>query len=164
MEVNFTPNVSGGTVFSLPTLNSDLYMLGIKGRRFMSEKLAYRATANVAMFDDGEDHGENVMALGLGFGVERHLKGAERLSTYWGYEANIAYIRHEDYDEVDRKMGVGANIFAGADYYIIPKVYLGAEVSYGVAVVNTDPAEGADVTSVQVAPRVTPSLRLGWQF
>jgi len=165
IEVVVTPDLSGGGIFSLPSLNSDLGLLGVKGRRFVSDKKAYRATANVAISDSGVSGEDTEAAVGLAFGVEHHLKGAERLSTYWGYEANAGYVTINDgYGGSDKKMGVGANLLTGFDYYIMPKIYLGAEVSYGVAVTNTNPEWGDDTTSVELAPGITPSLRLGWQF
>ena len=61
-------------------------------------------------------------------------------------------------------LGLGANLFTGFDYYIMPKIYLGAEVSYGLAVTNTKPDGGDGVTKIQLAPSITPSFRIGWQF
>jgi hypothetical protein len=58
----------------------------------------------------------------------------------------------------------GANAFTGFDYYIMPKIYLGAEVSYGLAVTNKKPDGGDGVTSIELSPSITPTFRIGWQF
>lgn len=172
MEANMTPNVTGGGIFSLPSLNSDLGLLGIKVRKFSSDTKALRMGANLSIMSSGQDNVDTEFSVGASIGVENHLKGAERLSTYWGYEGNIGYVSSNG--EVDEfgavlnpkstKLGFGASVFTGFDYYIMPKIYLGAEVSYGLAVTNEKPDAGDGVTKIQLAPSITPSFRIGWQF
>lgn len=176
MEATMTPDVTGGGIFSLPSLNSDLGMLGIKIRKFSSETKAMRLGANLTMLNSGNEGEDTQFTVGLSAGVEHHMKGAERLSTYWGYEGNLGYVSGYDmteyFDEFgnsmgytkETKIGFGANVFTGFDYYIMPKIYLGAEVSYGLAVTNTKPEGGDGITKIQLAPSITPSFRLGWQF
>jgi hypothetical protein len=177
MEATMTPDLAGGGIFSLPSLNSDLGMLGIKVRNFSSESKAMRLGANLTMLNSGEEGEDTQFTVGLSVGVEHHMKGAERLSTYWGYEGSLGYV--SGYEEMesddpfapgftimvkDTKFGFGANVFTGFDYYIMPKIYLGAEVSYGLAVTN-EKLEGMDgKTSIELSPSITPSFRLGWQF
>lgn len=164
-EANMTPDITGGGIFSLPVLNSDLGLIGIKARYFETATKAFRAGATLAVSDSGVDGESTDFAVGLLIGVERHRAGAERLSTYWGYDFNVGYVTTNDgYGGQDKKFGAGANLFTGFDYYIMPKVYLGTEISYGAAVTNTKPEEGDSVTSVELAPGITPTLRVGWQF
>jgi hypothetical protein len=177
MEATMTPDLAGGGIFSLPSLNSDLGMLGIKVRNFSSESKAMRLGANLTMLNSGEEGEDTQFTVGLSVGVEHHMKGAERLSTYWGYEGSLGYV--SGYEEMESddpfapgftimvketKFGFGANVFTGFDYYIMPKIYLGAEVSYGLAVTNEKPDGGDGVTSIELSPSITPSFRLGWQF
>ncbi len=173
IEATMTPNIAGGGIFSLPTLNSDLGILGVKMRKFSSDTKALRLAANLSVLNSGEDDVDTEFTVAVSAGMEHHMAGAERLSTYWGYEANIGYVAaNGEVDEFgdpigigkNTKIGFGANIFTGFDYYIMPKIYLGAEVSYGLAVTNTKPDEGDGVTKIQAAPGITPSFRLGWQF
>jgi hypothetical protein len=165
MEATMTPNVTGGGIFSLPTLNSDLGMLGVKVRKFSSDTKALRMGANLSILNSGEDNVDTEFSVGASLGIEHHFKGAERLSTYWGYEGNLGYVSTgtADVDKVT-KFGFGANAFTGFDYYIMPKIYLGAEVSYGLAITNTTPDGGDGVTKIQLAPSITPTFRIGWQF
>ena len=176
MEATMTPDLAGGGIFSLPSLNSDLGMLGIKVRNFSSDSKAMRLGANLTMLNSGEEGEDTQFTVGLSVGVEHHMKGAERLSTYWGYEGSLGYVsgyeeftevfmgQTETYFEKVTKFGFGANVFTGFDYYIMPKIYLGAEVSYGLAVTN-EKLEGMDgKTSIELSPSITPSFRLGWQF
>lgn len=178
MEASMTPNVTGGGIFSLPSLNSDLGLLGIKVRNFSSDSKAIRMGANLSVLNSGEDNVDTEFSVGASIGVEHHMKGAERLSTYWGYEGNVGYVSSngtpdilDDFGDVTTegtpkgtKFGFGANAFTGFDYYIMPKIYLGVEVSYGLAVTNTTEDGGDGVTKIQLAPGITPSFRMGWQF
>ena len=173
MEATMTPDITGGGIFSLPSLNSDLGMLGVKVRKFSSDTKALRMGANLTIMNSGEEDVDTEFTVGASLGVEHHMKGAERLSTYWGYEANLGYVSSngtqlaED-DELfgvkHTKFGFGANAFTGFDYYIMPKIYLGAEVSYGLAVTNKKPDGGDGVTSIELSPSITPTFRIGWQF
>lgn len=172
MEATMTPNVTGGGIFSLPNINSDLGLLGIKVRKFSSETKALRMGANLSIINSGVDNVDSEFSIGASLGVENHLKGAERLSTYWGYEGNIGYVSSnaevDEFGDVlnpkSTKFGFGASVFTGFDYYIMPKIYLGAEVSYGLAVTNEKPDGSDGVTSIELAPSITPSFRIGWQF
>lgn len=174
MEATLTPDITGGGIFSLPALNNDLGLLGIKVRQFSSETKALRLGANLSVLNSGVDNEDTEFSVGVSAGIEHHFAGAERLSTYWGYEANLGYVSSNgevndvDFDIIpavkETKFGFGANVFTGFDYYIMPKIYLGAEVSYGLALTNTKPDGGDGVTRIQLAPGITPSFRLGWQF
>ncbi len=172
MEATMTPDITGGGIFSLPSLNSDLGMLGIKVRKFSSDTKALRMGANLTIMNSGEDNVDTEFTVGASLGVEHHMKGAERLSTYWGYEANLGYVSSNGSLDLDddfygvkhTKIGFGASAFTGFDYYIMPKIYLGAEVSYGLAVTNKKPDGGDGVTSMELSPSITPTFRLGWQF
>jgi len=178
MEATMTPNIAGGGIFSLSALNgnsgtSDAGMVGVKVRKFSSDTKALRLAANLSVLSSGETDAvtgkkaDTEFSVGLAAGVEHHMAGAERLSTYWGYEGNVGYVSSNGTATAPgkvTKIGVGANLFTGFDYYIMPKIYLGAEVSYGLAVTSTKPDGGDNVTKVQLAPGITPSFRLGWQF
>lgn len=173
MEINFAPNLSGDGIFSLPTFNNDLGVVGVKARKFLSETKAVRAMANLSVSNSGIEGADTQFTVAAGIGIEHHLKGAERLSTYWGYEANLGYVSglNESFDEFgdafsskETKIGLGANLFTGFDYYIIPNVYLGAEVAYGLAITNTKPDGGDGITKFELAPGITPFFRMGWFF
>jgi hypothetical protein len=164
MEVTMTPDIAGGGIFSLPTLNNDLGLVGIKARKFSSDTRAMRFGANLSVLNSGEEDVDTEFSLGV------------------SAEGNVGYVSSNgdavvpdpldpDADPADpagagksTKLGIGANLLAGFDYYIMPKIYLGAEVSYGLAITSTTPDGGDGVTKLQLAPGITPSFRLGWQF
>jgi hypothetical protein len=174
-EVNFSPNLSGApTIFSLPGIAADV--IGVKARKFVSDKKAYRYLANFQLTSQsvaGESSTD--IQLGAGIGVENHLKGAERLSTYWGYEGKLGLVSGEnvslgqDEDGLPvtgkaTKFGLVANALAGFDYYIVPNIYLGAEIYYGLGITSSTPEGGDTNTKIELAPGVTGSFRLGWRF
>lgn len=165
-ELSFAPGFTGGGMFSLPSLtnNSDGFA-GLKFRKFSSENKAVRLSANVTIKSSSEEGAETEYTVGLGFGIEKHLKGAERLSTYWGYEGSLG-LSHgfNENDELVNTFGIGANVFTGFDYYIMPNIYLGVEASYGLGIRNDKPDGGEGTTYVKLAPGVTPFLRLGWKL
>ena len=83
-------------------------------------------------------------------GFENHFAGTKRLSPYWGAEAVIGYqssttkaesqaAPDADVETLTTKNGtvadgftVGIAAIAGADFYISKKLYLGAELNYGL--------------------------------
>ena len=51
-------------------------------RTFKSDAKATRLAATFNLSDDGSDGSETQIGINLAYGVENHLTGAERLSTY----------------------------------------------------------------------------------
>ena len=178
-ELSFSPNIAGAasSMFSLPNFYGS-NIPGIRARKFMSETKAMRYTGNVSVANSGEEGADTDFTVALGVGVENHMKGAERLSTYWGYEGNIGFQSTSGvagtFDEFgdpltdgtpkQTTLGLSAQVFTGFDYYIMPNIYLGCEINYGIAILNTKPDGGDGVTSFKVQPNVLPAFRLGWRF
>lgn len=140
--------------------------------------------------------------FGLNAGIEKHFSGTGRLSTYVG--ADIAFQKvsastkwentadgstfsdgdtrkTRGYNDagVNGSTGFGLRAVAGADYYFVEKVYLGAEFGWGfiaskesktkteetVGGVTTDPVETESTGgSFNLAPSLTAGLRLGFIF
>ena len=167
-EVTFAPNINGGTMFAFNDLNTNLTqgfgsasgLPGVKFRKFKSESRAIRSSALLALVNMGGE-GESTSYLGgFTYGIENHTKGAERLSTYWGYEGTAGYFSQES----NKAYAIGANLLSGFDYYTMPNLYIGVEISYGFSVINTK-SEGSDATTAfKLTPAITPQLRLGWKF
>jgi len=160
LEVTFTPNLSSDAMFANPTFYGT-EAAGIRLRKFSSATKALRLTGHLSYNDSGEDGAESAMALAASVGIENHMKGTDRLSTFWGYEGTLLYAKNE---LKTTTIGVGAQLFTGCDYYIMPNVYLGAEVNFGLSVASTKPDAGDGVTSISLNPGINPNLRLGWRF
>lgn len=177
VELSFSPNIAGAasSMFSLPNFYGS-NIPGIKVRKFSSENKAIRFVGNFSVVNSGQEKAETDFTFAVGMGVEKHMSGAERLSTYWGYEGNIGFQSTSSSSDplfdpsIDPATGktsifsLTAQAFTGFDYYIMPKIYLGCEINYGIAIVNTTPEGGKGATSIKIQPNVLPAFRLGWRF
>jgi hypothetical protein len=147
-EMQFMPNLDGTAMFA--DRGATVTM-----RKFESADKAVRWSATLNYNNTGDDATANTYELGLGYGIENHFSGAERLSTYWGYGASLSLSGEGDteipdpnggaddtitVDAPDATIGIGANVFLGADYYIMPKVYVGVEMAYGLSIRSQDDA------------------------
>ena len=167
VELSFSPNIAGpaSTMFSLPSFYGSSTP-GVKVREFVSDTKAIRYIGNFKVDNSGVKGQDTEFNVAAGIGVENHMKGAERLSTYWGYEGNVGFQSKNaaGLNPKSTEIGVSAQVFTGFDYYIMPNIYLGCEVNYGIAIINNKP-DGADgTTSIKIQPAVLPALRLGWRF
>lgn len=165
LEVSFTPNLAGGPMFANPGVPG-VPTTGMTLRKFSSETKAMRYSANVSFFNPGTknaagDNNPSTYTIAVGMGIENHMKGSERLSTFWGYQGSL--MLGKDAAEASA-IGVGAQLFTGCDYYIMPNIYLGAEVNFGLSIVNAKPKAGDGTTSIALNPGINPNLRLGWRF
>ncbi len=156
-EFNFMPNLDGTTMF---TDKANVMM-----RKFKSDTRVTRYKASLSVADSGVEGSDMTYGIGLGYGIENHFAGAERLSTYWGYGGLLGYFDNGtsvdvDGNEVDLTgLTVGAEVFIGADYYIIPKVYVGMELNYGLGIASSD-----DVTAWGLSGGVTGMMRVGFRL
>ena len=148
-EFQFMPNLDGNAMFA----DRATVMM----RRFKSDTKAVRWTASLQLDDDGQDGTDMTYDVSLGYGIENHFAGAERLSTYWGYGGNLSYA--DDGLSEDGSFGLGAGVFLGADYYIIPKAYIGLEMGYGLTLNS-----GNDITSWGLSGGVNGMMRIGFRL
>jgi len=157
-QVSFTPNLSSGTMFSSPSF---VGVTGVSARKFSSESKATRYSAAFAIGSTGVSGAPTTFGVAAGIGVENHFKGAERLSTYWGYGGMLGYSTD---DLKTTRFGVQGQLFTGFDYYVVPNVYIGAEMSFGLDLISTKPNGGSSATGFGLGSGVTPVLRLGWKL
>lgn len=148
------------------------------GKKFITDKTAYRVIANLAVGSSTEnelDGGANVetktsgFALAAGLGKEWR-RGSTRLQGFYGVDALIT-VKSETNEEsasdpvdgafissVETKsglgLGLGAQGFLGAEYFIFPKFAIGAQYTYRVGFDMTGKGEttftAADGTSISV--------------
>ncbi|RZP04609.1 MAG: hypothetical protein EVA43_01505 [Flavobacteriales bacterium] len=148
-EFQFMPNLDGTAMFA----DRATVMM----RKFKSDSRAVRWSASLNVADTGEEGSDMTYDFSLGYGIENHLAGAERLSTYWGYGGAISYA--DMGGDSDGALGVGAGVFIGADYYIMPKAYIGIEMGYGLSV-----ASGDDITAWGLSGGVNGMMRVGFRL
>ncbi len=123
---------------------------GVMVRSFMSENRANRFSADLSLFI-GEDDTE-ISYFHFNWGLENHMTGSDRMSTYWGFDVGIAAFDSFDYFNL---MG---GLFTGFDYFIADGLYLGAETGLRLYI-DSDPLE-----IVLPGVRMNASFKLGYRF
>lgn len=103
---------------------------GAMFRMFKSDMTAHRWAVDMGLsFDDARTGDEflldNIM---INWGIENHMTGSARMSTYWGYDAGISASKNFEV------FGIQAGLFTGFDYYIADGLYLGAELGYRLGI------------------------------
>lgn len=159
----------------------------IKGRYFKEDGKAYRALVFLAAGSttdnsSGDEVKTSNTGLGLGFGIEKHFEGTDRLSPYVGGDAIIGFSSQKTTTTpsgggsvVEVKgpgtFRIGVRGVFGADYYFAQKLYLGVEAGLGLFYNSTGDTEatsgGTTVTteggsSISITPSVVGGIRLGY--
>ena len=124
-------------------------------------------------------------------GYEWHLAGTERLSPFFGVEADFA-VKTSSYEDQDvdaflkkvtgawSESGTeraftrfGLNAIIGADFYVAKRVYIGTEFGFGFqstnfsnieATYSSDKVKIKGGSDLQVGPNFNSSIRLGFVF
>ena len=158
-EMQFMPNLDGAAMFA--DAGATVTM-----RKFESADKAVRWSASFDASGSDVEDSDTLWNLGLGYGVENHFAGSERLSTFWGYQGNInvdsGASSTDDagiVTDAETSFGVGAGVFLGADYYIMPKVYVGVEMGYGLGIES-----GNDVMDWGLTGGVNGMMRVGFRL
>ena len=168
--------VTGGILNTdVKLANSDAFF---KARYFSTDKLAYRASFSLNTNSDKKDTNPGSNATGktvdsssnflIGFGLEKHFTGTDRLSPYIGGELLLGFDSKKNTDETNNTngdytktvtkgpngFGFGARGVFGADYYFAKKVFLGVEAglqlmytSTGKTTTTTETKTGANITT-----------------
>jgi len=153
----------------------------LKGRYFFNNQFAGRLTFGIWGTKTVSNYFENPDGTGgvgkqekssseftIGLGVEKHLKGTERLSPYFG--AGILYSSGTT-DEITRSNtdgtnyapnfiqniipgatnSFGLNVLMGADYYFVNNIYIGIEIAWGYQSGTTAQGTDESITSGNVS-------------
>lgn len=186
---NFTAEVNLN-----PFSSSPININYLRFRYFTSETSAIRIGFSASMQKQTPE--ENVTRKTFEFnirpGYEWHLAGTERLSPYFGVEADLA-IKTSSFEDTDESAPVkkvdgswsssgteraftrvGLNAVIGADFYVAKRVYLGAEFGFGfqsirfgdITVTRNDDSktEIKGGSDFQLGPNFNSSIRLGFVF
>ena len=119
-------NFDSGVISSTNSIN-------LVGKKFDTDNTATRYTASFNFnFEKQKDvDGTSSFGLVAGYGKEWR-KGTTRLQGYYGADALVGFTVP---GEKQFGFGVGAQGFVGVEYFIFPKVALGAQYTYGVSIV-----------------------------
>lgn len=179
----FLANLSAGMNQEILGAPSKAYFPMLKVRKFTSKNSAQRfglnlSYASTSVKDDNSSDKNSDFGLALSYGMEKHFSGAERLSTYVGADATVGFnsisnkfTAGSTTDKTSQfGFGFGVKAFTGMDYYIIPKVYLGIELGYGLGINSYGKTKfqtgdnGQTSSDFTFTPFVSPTFRLGYRF
>lgn len=170
-EIKFNPSFLGDAqdVFTLNDSNADFFYgdvkMGIKIRKFTADNKAFRITAGVSTFSEqGDGYKQTLSFYSLTAGIEKHFKGSERLSTYWGYQGRLGFTDFFNNGGATTVFAAGADILAGVEYYFMPQIYLGTEVSYGFTYVEGQSVFDGEMNAFGLNKTINPNFRLGIKF
>lgn len=139
--LNFVGNAFNGSTNNSVKFNSNdatklpgfTNSISFVGKNFTEDKKADRYTANLLFSYEkvkGANEGTTQFGLLAGYGKEWR-KGSTRLQGFYGFDGLVGFgIPQKD----AFSFLVGAQGFAGAEYFVFPKVALGAQYAYGVFV------------------------------
>src|SRR5690606_2132645 len=137
----------GNTTINLPDQGFGTGAM-FKARYFKTENIAYRGTLFVGNSSETNNSNNQKQEIdnygfGLGFGMERHFTGTERLSPYVGGDVLLGYgngnVKTTEITTGDVEELKGPGVFRfgvrgvfGADYYIAKRVFVGVEAGLGL--------------------------------
>ncbi|MBS1782502.1 MAG: hypothetical protein JSS78_05515 [Bacteroidetes bacterium] len=149
----------------------------LKTRSFINHNTVFRMLTNISYGNrringQFQDTAMNNFGIALGLGIEKIFHPAERLNTYMGADLMLGYanvnMRTVNVHNNQGAFGLGVRMFTGMDYYVLPKVYLGLELGWGLSynyygMVHTMSSNNnRTLSNFTLTPYVTPQLRLGY--
>ena len=116
--------------FGQGVFSSTASVITFVGKKFDTDNTATRYTASFNFnFEKQKDvDGTSQFGLVAGYGKEWR-KGTTRLQGYYGVDGLVGFASPA---KKQFGFGIGAQGFVGVEYFIFPKVALGAQYTYGV--------------------------------
>ena len=163
---------NGNTNNAAPSL-TNWVSNSIVGKKFITANSAYRVVANIGFGTETEstEAGGNTFKettsgydVSLGLGKEWR-RGKTRLQGYYGADV-LLNVNSSTYKETNSQTGIGdkeykekdglgfglgVNGFLGAEYFIFPKISIGAQYQYGLSVRMQGAGEGTTTPWVGAA-------------
>ena len=140
---------------------------GLMVRQFTADNKARRLAANLdlqfELFDTlvinsafSRPGQKRFNEISLSYGIENHLKGSKRMSTYWGYAGGLK-LASTDY------IALSGGAFTGFDYYLADGLYIGSEVGYNAFLTFREYGQNALGFSIPGAT-INGAFRMGYRF
>jgi len=140
---------------------------GLMIRDFISDKKARRIAANLNLQFEAFDSltinpqftrpgKRRFNEVSLSYGIENHMKGSNRMSTYWGYASGLK-MASTDF------IALSGGAFTGFDYYVADGLYIGTEVGYNAVLTIREYNQDAMGLSLPGAA-MNGAFRLGYRF
>ena len=130
---NNTVNFNSNNAQQLPGFSNSVTFVG---KKFTADNKADRYTANLLFAYEKQKDVDATTQFGLlvGYGKEWR-KGTTRLQGFYGADALVGFTAPA---KKEFGFGLGVQGFAGVEYFIFPKVALGAQYTYGVGLLFTN--------------------------
>lgn len=140
---------------------------GLMIRQFTADNKARRLAANLdlqfELFDTlvinptfSRPGQKRFNEISLSYGMENHMKGSKRMSTYWGYAGGLK-LASTDY------IALSGGAFTGFDYYLADGLYIGSEVGYNAFLTFREYGQNAMGFSLPGAT-INGAFRMGYRF
>lgn len=140
---------------------------GLMVRQFTADNKARRLAANLdlqfELFDTltinsafSRPGKKRFNEISLSYGIENHLKGSKRMSTYWGYAGGLK-LASTDF------IALSGGAFTGFDYYLADGLYIGSEVGYNAFLTFREYGQNALGFSIPGAT-INGAFRMGYRF
>jgi len=140
---------------------------GLMVRQFTADNKARRLAANLdlqfELFDTltinsafSRPGKKRFNEISLSYGMENHMKGSKRMSTYWGYAGGLK-LASTDY------IALSGGAFTGFDYYLADGLYIGSEVGYNAFLTFREYGQNALGFSLPGAT-INGAFRMGYRF
>jgi hypothetical protein len=160
---NYVGNAFNSSANSAPSVtyqNAGTFV----GKRFTSDKSAQRVIANLAFGSSSSENAAGTKVATSGFDLNVGLgkewrRGSTRLQGFYGADVFLSvnsssvkttFTGYEKLEKSGLGFGVGAQGFIGAEYFLFPKISIGAQYTYGL---NID-VNGASTTTETGQPEV----------
>ena len=161
--IDYTGRVLGGNAVT-PTSDSPVDNAFV-GKKFIDDKTAIRYVANFGFgstnLEDGTigegvdsynfaTYKQSTLNLNVGLGKEWR-RGSTRLQGFYGADATVGFsstkwtetnneVSNATYD-AGTSINLGLNGFLGAEYFILPKMSIGAQYNYGLKIASNGAAK-----------------------
>ena len=140
---------------------------GLMVRQFTADNKARRLAANLdlqfELFDTlvinsafSRPGKKRFNEISLSYGMENHMKGSKRMSTYWGYAGGLK-LASTDF------IALSGGAFTGFDYYLADGLYIGSEVGYNAFLTFREYGQNALGFSIPGAT-INGAFRMGYRF
>ena len=117
--------------------------MNISGKYFTDDMTAWRGSLD--LYFTSNDDAESAYSFGVTAGKE-FRKGTANLQGYYGYMANMNMHDHDGETEVE----FGANGFVGVEYFVRPKMGIGAEYHHGLNYGDSNVSLGGSMGSLML--------------
>ena len=154
------------------------------GKKFITDKTAYRVVANLGFgsnnLTNGDIDGDGIaefasykastLNLTAGLGKEWR-RGSTRLQGFYGADALIGFsstkwtetnnvVGNSKYD-AGTSINIGVTGFIGAEYFIFPKMSIGAQYNYGLQIASNGAPKFTDSLGNEAKGESTSNFNLG---